>query len=162
MCEKPSLMGALPPQKEGLKSWKTKRGKGTKIMAVTDCHGLPVAICVESATRHEVKLATSTLVQMVIPEAPQNLIGDKAYDSDNLDAELRYYGIELVAPHRSNRRNRTQDERRMRRYRRRWKVERLFAWLQNFRRLVVRYERYAENFLGMLYLACCLILLRHL
>jgi transposase len=50
----------------------------------------------------------------------------------------------------------------MRRYRRRWKIERLFAWLQNFRRLVVRYERYAENFLGMLYLGCCIILLRHL
>ena len=45
---------------------------------------------------------------------------------------------------------------------RRWKVERLFAWLQNFRRLVVRYERCAENFLGMLYLACCVILLRYL
>src|SRR5881275_1353443 len=65
-------------------------------------------------------------------------------------------------PHRSNRKNRTQDLRRLRRYRRRWKIERLFAWLQNFRRLVVRYERYAENFLGMLYLGCCLILLRHL
>ena len=38
----------------------------------------------------------------------------------------------------------------------------LFAWLQNFRRLLVRYERYAENFLGMLHLGCCLILLRHL
>ena len=50
----------------------------------------------------------------------------------------------------------------LRRYRRRWKVERLFAWLQNFRRLVVRYERFAENFLGMLHLACCLILLRGL
>jgi len=49
-----------------------------------------------------------------------------------------------------------------RRYRRRWKVERLFAWLQNFRRIVVRYERFAENFLGMLHLACCLILLRGL
>ena len=131
-------------------------------MAVADRHGLPVAICVESAIPHEVKLATSTLVQMLIPEAPQNLIGDNAYDSDKLDAELRYYGIELIAPHRSNRRNRTQDDRRMRQYRRRWKVERLFAWLQNFRRLVVRYERYAENFLGMLYLGCCLILLRHL
>ena len=131
-------------------------------MAVADRHGLPVAICVESATPHEVKLATSTLVQMLIPEAPQNLIGDNAYDSDKLDAELRYYGIELIALHRSNRSNRTQDDRRMRRYRRRWKVERLFAWLQNFRRLVVRYKRYAENFLGMLYLGCCLILLRHL
>ncbi len=45
---------------------------------------------------------------------------------------------------------------------RRWKIERLFAWLQNFRRLVVRYERYAENFLGMLQLGCCIILLRYL
>ena len=109
-------------------------------MAVADRHGLPVAICVESATPHEVKLATNTLVQMVIPDAPQNLVGDNTYDSDKLDSELRRYGIE----------------------RRRWKIERLFAWLQNFRRLVVRYERYAENFLGMLHLGCCLILLRHL
>ena len=121
-------------------------------MAVADRHGLPVAICVESATPQEVKLATNTLVQMVIPDAPQNLIGDNAYDSDKLDSELRRYGIELIAPHL----------RRLRRYRRRWKIERLFAWLQHFRRLVVRYERYTENFLGMLHLGCCLILLRHL
>jgi len=131
-------------------------------MAVADRHGLPVSICVDSATPHEVRLATSTLVQMIVPEAPQNLVGDNAYDSDKLDGELRQYGIELIAPHRSNRKNPSQDLRRMRRYRRRWKIERLFAWLQNFRRLVVRYERYAENFLGMLYLACCIILLRHL
>jgi len=117
-------------------------------MAVADRQGLPVAVFIESATPHEVKLALPTLIQMVIPEAPQHLIGDNAYDSDKLDAELRRYGIELIAPHRSNRKNKTQDLRRMRRYRRRWKIERLFAWLQNFRRLVVRYERYAENYLG--------------
>jgi hypothetical protein len=69
-----------------------------------------------------VKLATSTLVQMIVPEAPKNLIGDNAYDSDKLDAELRRYGIELIAPHRSNRINTTQDLRHMRRYRRRWKI----------------------------------------
>jgi IS5 family transposase len=120
------------------------------------------AICVESATPHEVKLATNTLVQMVIPDAPQNLVGDNANDSDKLDSELRQYGIALIAPHRMNRKNTTQDLRRLRRYRRRWKIERLFAWLQNFRRLVVRCKRYAENFLGMLHLGCCLILLRHL
>ena len=131
-------------------------------MAVADRHGLPVAICVESATPHEVKLALPTLIQIAIPEAPQNLIGDNAYDSDKLDAELSYYGIELIAPHRINRKNKTQDLRRLRRYRRRWKIERLFAWLQNFRRRVVRYERYFENFLGMLHLACCVILLRYL
>jgi hypothetical protein len=67
-------------------------------MAVADRNGLPVSVCAESATPHEVKLATSTLLQMVIPDAPQNLIGDNAYDSDHLDAELRFYGIELIAP----------------------------------------------------------------
>ena len=131
-------------------------------MAVADRHGLPVSICIESATPHEGKLATSTFVQMVVPDAPWHLIGDNAYDSDKLDAQLRHYGIEVIAPHRSNRRIRTAGKRRLRRYRRRWKIERLFAWLQNFRRVVVRYERYAEDFLGMLHLACCLILLRHL
>jgi hypothetical protein len=102
-----------------LKVGKTKRGKGTKIMAVADRHGLPVSICIESATPHEVKLATSTLVQMVVPDAPGHLIGDNAYDSDKLDAQLRHYGIEVIAPHRSNRRIKTQDDRRLTRYRRR-------------------------------------------
>ena len=77
-------------------------------MAVADRHGLPVAVSVESATPHEVKLATNTLVQMVVPDAPQNLIGDNAYDCDKLDGELRQYGIELIAPHRINRQNTTQ------------------------------------------------------
>ena len=67
---------------------------------------LAVAVCVESATPHEVKLATSTVVQMFVPAAPQNLVADNAYDSDKL-AELRQYGIELISPHRSNRRNTT-------------------------------------------------------
>src|SRR5712692_9072763 len=122
-------------------------------MAVADRHGLPVSICVERASPHKETLATSTLAQMVILDAPQNLIGANAYDSDQLDTQLKFYGIELIAPHRRNRKNKTQDRRRLKRYRRRWKIERLFAWLQNFRRLVVRYERHAENFLGMLHLA---------
>jgi hypothetical protein len=105
-------------------------------MAVADRHGLPLSLCIESATPHEVKLATSTLVQMFVPDARRHLVGDNAYDSDQLDAELRHYGIEVIAPHRSNRRITTQDERRLRRYCRHWKIERLFAWSQNFRRLV--------------------------
>lgn len=131
-------------------------------MVVADSHGLPVGLCIESASPHEVKLVDSTLVAMVIPEAPQNLVGDNAHDSDKLDAELSQFGIELIARHRSNRKNKSQDGRRLRRCRRRWKIERLFAWLQNFRRLVVRYERCPSNFLGMLHLGCCLILMRHL
>lgn len=75
------------------------------------------------------KLVDSTLVEMVIAEAPENLVGDNAYDSDKLDAELKQFGIELIASRRSNRKNKTQDRRRLRRYRRQWKIERLFAWL---------------------------------
>jgi hypothetical protein len=72
-------------------------------MAVTDCNGLPVSVYVESATPHEVTLAMSTLLSVVVPDAPQNLVADNAYDSDRLDAELRFYGIEVIAPHRRNR-----------------------------------------------------------
>jgi transposase len=121
-----------------------------------------IANGVESASPHEVRLVDSTLVHMVVPCAPHNLIGDTAYDSDKLDAALKPYGIELIAPHGINRKNKTQDGRCLRRLRRRWKIERLFAWLQNFRRLVVRYEHHAENFPGMLHLGCCVILLRYL
>lgn len=92
------------------------------------------------------------------------MIGDRAYDSERLDQQLRdRYGIELIAPHNVGRVNPpTQDGRPLRRYRRRWKIERFFAWLHNSRRLVTRWEYYAENFLTMIHLACILILLRHL
>ena len=129
-------------------------------MAVADRNGLPVAAHAASASPGEVKLVRPTLEERFVTEPPQRLIGDKAYDSDRLDEELLEEGIELIAPNRANRRSRTQDGRPLRRYRRRWKVERLFAWLQNFRRLVTRYERHLENFLGFLHLGCILILLR--
>ena len=90
------------------------------------------------------------------------MIGDKAYDSDKLDRQMQeQYGGEVIAPHRSNRVRPTQDGRPLRRYRRRWTVERLFAWLQVFRRLVTRYEYHIENFLGMVRLGCMKIMLRY-
>ncbi len=96
-------------------------------------------------------------------DAPERLIGDRAYDSDRLDARLRdERGVELIAPHRSNRLRPTQDGRPLRRCRRRWKVERFFAWLQNYRRVVTRWEYHADNFLGFVQLGCIAILLRYL
>jgi transposase len=140
---------------------KTKRGKGTKIMAIADCSGLPLSVHVESASPHEVTLVQPTLQARFVEAAPQRLIGDKAYDSDPLDEALKEQGIELIAPHRRNRtKPKTQDGRKLRRYKRRWKVERFFAWLQNYRRVTVRYERHACNFLGLVKLACLCILLR--
>ena len=108
---------------------------------------------------------TRTLEQRFVADVPERLIGDKAYDSDALDGEvLEQFGAEMIAPHRQGRRadRITQDGRSLRRFKRRWKVERLFAWLYNFRRLVVRYEYHAENYLGFIQLACIMILLRHL
>jgi hypothetical protein len=87
---------------------------------------------------------------------------DSWSDADQLDARLKEQGITLIAPHRPIRRRKTQDHRPLRRYRRRWKMERLFAWLHSFRRLVTRWEYHATNFLGMVQLGCMLILLRRL
>jgi len=67
----------------------------------------------------------------------------------------------MISPNLQKRRK-TQDGSPLRRYLRRWKIEQLFAWLKNFRRLTSRWERYSSNFLGMLQLGCTLILLRHL
>lgn len=148
-------------EKGGAAVGKTKRGKGTKLMAVADGAGVPVAVHTASASPHEVTLAEGTVEQRFTEDLPERLIGDLAYDSDPLDAQLAKQGIELIAPHRENRSKPvTQDGRALRRYCRRWKVERLFAWLQNFRRLVVRYEYHVENFLGFVHLGCMLILLR--
>ena len=96
-------------------------------MAVADRRGLPIAVCTESATPHEVKLVQQTLAEIFVEEPVRRLIGDNAYDSDRLDRELAETGVEMIAPHRSNRNRLTQDGRPLRRYRRRWKIERLFA-----------------------------------
>ena len=108
------------------------------------------------------KLVEPTLAARFLPEPPGRLIGDKAYDSDPLDEQLAVQGIQLIAPHRQNRKKpATQDGRPLRRYKRRWTVERLFAWLQNFRRILVRHERFLENYLGFVQLGCIIILLRN-
>jgi transposase len=110
-----------------------------------------------------VTLVEAVLQQRLVEEKPVRLIGDKAYDSDPLREKLIEEDIVLLAPHREGRtKPNRNDGRCLRRYRKRWKIERLFAWLHNFRRLVVRYEYHGENYLAFLHLACALILLRHL
>jgi transposase len=151
-----------PSKKGGDGVGKTKRGKGTKIMGLADAFGLPIAVDAASASPCEIKLVDDTLDACFLPDLPQKVIGDKTYDSDPLDKRLaKERGVELIAPHKNNRiKSTTQDGRVLRRYRKRWKVERLFAWLQNFRRLVVRYEYHLVNFLAMIQLGCIVILLR--
>ena len=148
-------------EKRGSCIGKTKRGKGTKLMAVADGAGLPLAIYATSASPHEVTLVHDTLKERFLRKKLVRLIGDRAYDSDPLDTSLAGQGIELIAPHRFNRtKSASQDGRPLRRYRKRWKIERLFAWLHNFRRISTRHDYKIDNYLGFVHLGCILILLR--
>lgn len=140
---------------------KTKRGKGTKVMAITDAAGVVLSISIERASPHEVTLVEQTLEDRFLEELPERLIGDKAYDSDPLDERMQELGIDMIAPHREGRKSKaTQDGRKLRRYKRRWKVERFFAWLYNYRRCVVRYEYKHQNFKAILLLALIMIFLK--
>jgi transposase len=157
-------------KKRGSKVGKTKRGKGTKWMVVVDGQGIPLGKQLYSASPNEVRLAQETLASIHVtrpdrgrrtPQRPQRVIADRAYDSDPLRERLAARGIELVAPHRWNRsKPRTQDGRALLRYRRRWKVERTFARLGNFRRLVVRYDRSITIYEAFFHIACFMIALR--
>lgn len=131
-------------------------------MAIADRNGLPIAIWIASGQRHEAKLVHDTIGARFLKQKPKRLIGDRAYDSDKLDAELLRKNIELIAPNKRSRKQPNQDRRKLRRYRRRWHVERLFAWLQCARRLVTRFEHKATNFLAFLKLRCLVLLLRRL
>ncbi|MGA7063839.1 MAG: IS5 family transposase [Candidatus Acidiferrales bacterium] len=157
-------------QKRGSKVGKTKRGKGTKWMVVVDGQGVPLGKQLYSASPNEVRLAEETLAAVCVSrrhhsgrprQKVRRVIADRAFDSDPLRAQLAARGIELIAPHRWNRsKPRTQDGRALRRYRRRWKVERTFAWLGNFRRLVVRYDRSITIYEAFFHIACFMITLR--
>jgi transposase len=142
----------------------TRKGKGSKIQLVVDAQGIPLGVSVGTAQQGEGQMVQGTLELFAAEQPPQRMIGDKAYDCDALDAALAELGIEMIAPHRSNRReeSRTQDGRPLRRYKRRWKVERTFAWLGNHRRLLVRFERHLPVFAGFTVLGCLMIALRHL
>jgi len=157
-------------QKRGLCVGKTKRGKGTKWMVVADGKGIPLGSQLCSASPAEVTLAESTLARISVPRAgrgrpqsrPLRVIADRAYDSDPLRWRLLQRGIVLVCPHRRRRRAASRnDGRTLRRYRKRWKIERTFAHLGNFRRLLIRQDRLLPLYQGFFHLACLMLTLRH-
>jgi transposase len=157
-------------EKGGAEVGKTKRGKGTKWMVVVDGRGIPLGDHLCSASPSEVRLAETTLAAIRVGrrhragrprQKPLRVIAEKGYDSDALRASLRRRGILLIAPHRSNRyRTPPQDGRVLRRYKRRWTVDRTFAWLGNFRRLVVRYDRSLSIYRAFFHTACLMIVLQ--
>ena len=141
-------------------------------MMITDGEGIPLAAHIDSASPAEVNLLEKTLAMITVGKAgeaaglrrlPDRLVADKGYDSNLLRTLLSQQGIQPVIPARSTNREAThQDGRSMRRYKRRWKVERTFAWLLSFRRITVRWERYDFIYGAFVHLACALIALRRI
>jgi transposase len=138
----------------------TRRGKGVKILAMVDRHGLPLSVSTHAAHHHAVTLVHLSVDCYMLEAKPEPLIGDRAYDSEGLDNDLQPDGVNRIAPHRSTRKLKTQDGRHLRRDHRRGLVERFFAWLQWKRRLLIRWESDAANFLGFVPLASIAILLK--
>jgi transposase len=140
-------------------------------MVVVDGQGMPLGNLLDSASPAEVTLLEPTLDTIAVPRPgpgrprkhPERVLDDKACDSDALRKRRATRGLALICPPRRNRvQPPLQDGRKLRRYKRRWKVERTLAWFGNFRRLVVRWERYPLMYQAFFHMACLLITLRQL
>jgi putative transposase len=144
----------------------TDRAKmGTKRSMLTDGAGIPLAVAVEGANRHDSRLLVATLEGLVVarpaPEGEedspeQHLCLDAAYDSEPVRQELEARSYE---PHISPAEEKKRSERKRARQHpggraRRWVVERTHSWLNRSRRLLVRWEKKTENYLGFIHLAC--------
>ncbi len=129
-------------------------------MLMVDSGGIPLSAYTHSAGFSEVHGIETLIDERCLPRVPDHLLYDKAADSNDLRDALQARGVELVCPHRRGRKNKRQDGRAMRRFWRRFVVERSISWLQNFRRLVVRYEYYERLFEGFLHLACAFTILK--
>jgi transposase len=132
----------IPAKQGGDAIGLTRRGKGSKLMAVVDDHGTPLGLLVASAQRAEIKLAEPTLATIRVPQRrgrprsrPRELVADKAYDSQAFREWLRCRGIRPCIPHRRGKRPRAGRKPDLTGYRERWRVERTLAWLGTFRRV---------------------------
>lgn len=130
-----------------------------KLEVVTDARGTPLGTTVAAANVAETDLIEEAIEDIPVPLPKQiPLVADRGYDSDPLRDRLSEQGIELLSPHRKNRKKPSRnDGRKMRRYARRYVIERTNSWLQGFRRVATRWERYSFIYHGFVRLACIVI-----
>lgn len=130
---------------------------------LTDGQDTPLSAIVTAANVSEVHAIETLVDECPLGRRPKRLLYDKAADADWLRQNLRQRGIELICPHRSNRTQPPlQDGRSLRRYRRRYRIERSISWLHRCRRLITRWEWYPELFEGFVHLACLYTILQRL
>jgi transposase len=140
-----------------------RRRPGSKQHLLVDQTGLPLAWSLTGSNRNDVEqlialVETVPWVRGVVGRPrrrPDSILADRGYDSERHREELRRRGIKPVIARR-----RTESGSGLGRYR--WVVERTFAWLHNFKRLLVRYERRGEMHQAMLALGCCVVCYRRL
>ncbi len=151
------------------------KGKGSTIHLITEsCTGIPLALDVTSAAVHElcVALAVVDAIQVQppnrrFPRHPKCLIADRGYDSMPFRHALRQRGIQPVIPARIWKKTKPKCGRprgsfRANRYQGRWKIERTHAWMDNYRRVAVRWDRTTKAFKAWTTLACIMICLNNI
>ena len=132
-------------------------------MICVDAQGIPLAVETESANRNEAILVEPLIAKMTLKKRhPQRLIYDKAGDSQKLRDCLADQNIDFICPHRDikNRKQKSQDGRKLRRYKRRWIVERTISWLHNYRRVVTRWEYHNHLYTSFVKLACLFTMIK--
>jgi putative transposase len=141
----------------------TDRAKqGTKRSLLVEAKGVPLAIEVGPANRHDVKMLAATLdgviVERPVPseQEKQHLCLDKAYAGEPSQEVGQQRGYEVHVPDKANAKQKRK-RKGGRRKARRWVVEVTHSWLNRFRRLLVRWEKKKANYLSMLYFACAII-----
>lgn len=125
---------------------------------------MPMAVVVAGANRHEMKRLAATLDVVVVerPEpteaAPQHLCLDKGDD----DAVCRQVAEQhAYLPHIRSRGEAQREKRELPGYRpRRWGIDVCHAWLNRFRKLLVRFEKKLETHLALLQFACAYMVLK--
>lgn len=143
----------------------TDRGKsGVKRSMLTEGHGVPLGVAVDGANRHAMKLARATIESMVVErplpteEHPQGMCLDKGYDFAEVRATLKEFGFTEHIKARGEEARELREEAGKRA--RRWVVERTHSWMNHFRRVLIRWDKKPENYIGFLHFACALIAFR--
>lgn len=129
-------------------------------MLLVDGSGIPLALTIRSAQQSEMKLALE--VVDLSPKRPRRVVADRGYDWQILRSELRSRKITPYIPKRQGWKHKITHEmsdRLIYWYKKRWVVERTFAWLQNYRKLTVRWERSLITYTGLIHLALVMLVL---
>jgi len=162
---------AVPGQRDGLRTGKrgdktgknpTDRGKlGTKRHFVVDSQGIPFGVRLSGANDHDKTQFRTTLDSLIITRpsprtVEQNLCADKGYDYDDIRLSAKRRGYIAHIPHRGM----APSPRRRGQKAHRWVIERTNRWHNLFRRLKIRYEVYARNYLAFVHLANAIICFR--